>query len=177
MTRAGCSPDSRVSSPSCLQTGLGFSAVPMKGPLSRRLLRRNGRPLQEEQGRSVALCSLVRELQRAQVEAIVEGTDSGFKAVFSPPPTTVIAPTMCGRKVPRSPSEPETSPTLQPNRAREHGRLICRLITANRDRRYPQPALPRRSDRPRARRDALSYYLLGFGGHGVFSHLNPLKVN
>ena len=33
-------------------------------------------------------------------------------------PTIVIAPTMCGRKVPRSPSEPDTSPTLQPKRDR-----------------------------------------------------------
>ena len=38
-----------------------------EGPLSRRLLRRNRRPLQEAQGRSVALrCSPTRELQRAQ---------------------------------------------------------------------------------------------------------------
>ena len=33
-------------------------------------------------------------------------------------PTTVIAPTMCGRKVPRSPSEPETSPAFQAKRER-----------------------------------------------------------
>jgi len=33
-------------------------------------------------------------------------------------PTTVMAPTMCGRNVPRSPSEPETSPVFQANRDR-----------------------------------------------------------
>jgi len=94
MTRGACSPPhSRVSPPSCLQTGLGLSAARMKG-------RSQG----VSYGETADRCKKSKASQQLwaarrlgnssedKVETIVEGTDSGFKPVFFPPRAGWAAP-------------------------------------------------------------------------------------
>jgi hypothetical protein len=89
-------------------------------------------------------------------------------------PTTVIAPTMCGRKVPRSPSEPETSPAFQAKRERANigGAAVGLTPAADLDVGENPCERPHIVNQVHTWRDTLLLQRLGIAcGHVLFFHL------